>query len=149
MVQQLSSGAGADPALPIDQRPLVVVVEDNRTNARLTSTILQAAGYQAAVAYDGDEGLRLVKQLLPALVILDLQMPGMDGLTLAKHLKADPHTASLPLVVLTAHAMDEHRERAMAAGCTCFITKPIRYQQFVADIAQVLEQHPSLGVPQA
>src|SRR5690554_2726454 len=102
MVQQLSQGAGCDPDDATDQRPLVVVVEDNRTNARLTCSILQAAGYRPAVAYDGVEGLRLVRQLLPVLVILDLQMPVMDGLTLAGHLKSDPQTAQIPLIVLTA-----------------------------------------------
>jgi CheY-like chemotaxis protein len=123
-----------------DSAPLVLVVEDNSTNARLTGGMLEAAGYRTAFATDGEEGLRLARELSPALVVTDLQMPGVDGLALLQQLKADPATAAIPVAVLTAHVMPEHRNRAFEAECCSFIAKPVRFQSFVAEVARVLQQ---------
>lgn len=126
----------------------ILIVEDNPTNARLSSEMLTSAGYVVSVVASGEEGLRVVQQLAPALAILDLQMPGMDGLTLARHLKGDPATASIPLIVLTAHAMNEHRKQAMQAGCSAFLTKPVRYRVLLDEVAQVLQSSALTGGPQ-
>ena len=122
------------------ERPLILVVEDNLTNARLTGAMLEAAQYRVAYATDGEQGFELAKQLQPALIVTDLQMPGVDGLALLRLLSAEPATQSIPAVVLTAHVMPEHRDRAAAAACRRFIAKPVRYHSFIEEIAQVLAE---------
>lgn len=123
----------------LESAPLVLVVEDNPINAKLAGGMLAGAGYRVAFAADGDEGFRLTRELLPVLVITDLQMPGTDGLAMLRLLKADAATRDIPVAVLTAHAMQDHRDRAVQAGCCSFITKPIRYQPFIAEVARVLQ----------
>jgi two-component system, cell cycle response regulator DivK len=123
---------------------LVLVVEDNKTNARLTGGMLHAAGYRVEFAVDGEEGFRRARELGPDLVVTDLQMPGVDGLALLKLLQADPATAGIPVAVLTAHVMPEHRDRAMEANCRSFIAKPVRFQPFIAEVARILQEH-SIG----
>jgi CheY-like chemotaxis protein len=119
---------------------MVLVVEDNQTNARLTQGMLEAAGYRVRVAVDGNEGWLAVGEQLPALIVTDLQMPQLDGLALLRRLKSDPRTENVPVLVLTAHAMQEHRDCALAAGCCMFITKPIRYQAFVASVGVAIHE---------
>jgi two-component system cell cycle response regulator DivK len=119
---------------------LVLVVEDNITNARLTTHMLKAGGYQVQLASDGQQGLTMARELLPDLVLTDLQMPGLDGLTLTRLLKQDPATAGIPIVALTAHAMIDHREKALEAGCAAFIAKPIRLQTFLTEVSHVLQR---------
>jgi two-component system, cell cycle response regulator DivK len=121
---------------------LVLVVEDNKMNARLTGGMLQAAGYRVAFAVDGEQGFRMARELNPALVVTDLQMPGVDGLGLLALLKAEPATAAIPVAVLTAHVMSEHRDLALEANCSSFITKPVRFQPFVTEVARILQDHP-------
>ena len=119
---------------------LVLVVEDNVTNARLTTHMLKAGGYQVRVANDGQQGLEMARELLPDLILTDLQMPGLDGLALARLLKQDAATTGIPIVALTAHAMLDHRERALEAGCASFIAKPIRLQSFLTEVSHVLQR---------
>ncbi|HEX4150132.1 MAG TPA: response regulator [Pirellulales bacterium] len=120
---------------------LVLIVEDNSTNARLTAHMLKAGGYQTAIAPDGQQGLDMARELLPDLVLADLQMPGLDGLSLTRLLKQDAATAGIPIVALTAHAMADHREQALEAGCVAFIAKPIRLQSFLDEVCDVLQRH--------
>lgn len=137
-----SNHAIRQPASGPDQRPArVLVVEDNPTNARLTSHMLHAGRYEVLLASDGREGLEMAQRLLPDLILTDLQMPGLDGLELARLLKQCPETAVIPIVALTAHAMTDHRDRAMEAGCVAFIAKPIRLQSFLSEVHNVLEHH--------
>jgi CheY-like chemotaxis protein len=117
---------------------LILLVEDNERNARLVSEILQANGYRLVVATDGWQALDAARKHLPQLILMDLQLPGMDGLTVARRLKADPETAGIPIVALTAHAMPEDRARTLDAGCCAYISKPINYRPFVAEIARIL-----------
>lgn len=118
---------------------LVLIVEDNAVNARLASDMLHTAGYETRLAAEGSAGFELARDLKPALVLTDLQMSGMDGMTLIRKLKADPLTASIPVVAVTAHVMQEHRDEAMQAGCCAFITKPFRYRPFLAEIAHAID----------
>ena len=134
--KQLISTTEDDLGIP--EAALVLIVEDNSTNARLTADILRAAGYTTQLAVDGADGLRMARELKPALILTDLQMPGLDGLTLTRMLKADPSTATIPIIALTAHAMAEHREDAVQAGCCAFISKPIRFRPFLAEVAHAL-----------
>jgi CheY-like chemotaxis protein len=120
-------------------RPLVLVVEDNEKNARMMVTMLGAAGYETRCAADGEEGLRLAALLRPTLIITDLQMPGMDGVAMTRALKARDETAGIPVIAVTAHAMAEHQHQALTAGCLKFLTKPIRYQALLAEVADALQ----------
>ena len=118
---------------------LVLVVEDNEKNARLIVAMLVAAGYQTRWAADGEQGLHMATELNPRLIITDLQMPNVDGLTMTRALKAQPETASIPVLVVSAHALAEHRDHALAAGCCKFLTKPFRYESLLAEVADVIK----------
>ncbi|MEX2114720.1 MAG: response regulator [Pirellulales bacterium] len=128
----------SNPSDPGATPPLVLVVEDNEKNARMLVAMLTGAGYDAHWAADGEEGLRLADQLKPALVITDLQMPGLDGLSMTRRLKSNAATAAIPVVALTAHAMAEHSRQSFEAGCLKFLTKPIRYQLLLSEVADAL-----------
>ena len=123
--------------------PLVLLVEDNERNARLFREILTANGFRFALARNGQECLRDVAQLQPDLILMDLQLPGMDGISVLHHLHEDPSTEKIPVIALTAHAMPEHRERFLAAGCCSYITKPISYHPFLRAVRRVLAESTS------
>jgi len=127
-----------DANLTAPSAPLVLVVEDNERNARMLEAMLKCGGYVSRWACDGKQGMQMTKELRPLLVITDLQMPGMDGLAMTRQLKDDPQTASIPIIALTAHAMAEHAQQAVAAGCTKFLTKPIRYEFLLNEVADVI-----------
>jgi two-component system cell cycle response regulator DivK len=127
--------SSADAELP----PLILVVEDHEMNSRLICTILKTAGYRTRVADNGFEGLQAARECQPALILTDLQMPVLDGVEMTKLLKADPLTAAIPVLAVTAHAMADHAALAMNAGCVGFVTKPIRFQSFLSEVANVLE----------
>ena len=133
--------AAKNVAQPTDEGRgrVVLIVEDNALNARLSADMLLTAGYVTQVAREGSEGFELAVELLPDLILTDLQMSGMDGLTMVKKLKADPRTASIPVVAVTAHAMAEHYEEATRAGCCAFITKPFRFRSFLAEVAHAIQ----------
>jgi CheY-like chemotaxis protein len=105
-------------------RPRVLLVEDLELNRDLVAQILDDE-FEVLQAADGLEGVRLAREQLPALVLMDLSLPGIDGLEATRRIKADAATSSIPVVALTAHAMTGDRERALAAGCDDFLTKPI------------------------
>ncbi len=120
------------------RKPLILVVEDNDRNARLVKEILVANHYEVVEASDGKEALEAVRLVRPDLILMDLQLPDMDGLSVTQRIKADPETAEIPIIALTAHAMDEHRSHAREAGCCCFISKPISYQNFLEKVKNVI-----------
>ena len=103
----------------------ILVVDDNPTNLKLVRVLLQSMGYQVATAVDAEDALEKLRGPLPRLVLMDLQLPGMDGLELVRRLKADPRTCRLTIVAVTAYAMRGDEERARAAGCDDYVTKPI------------------------
>ena len=122
----------------MSETPLVLVVEDNPTNLMLVSAVLKRAGYATASAGSTEEARRELARARPELILMDVQLPGQDGLSLAGELKADPATRTIPIVALTAHAMEEHRQRALAVGCDGYIAKPIDTRTFVAELQTVL-----------
>ena len=104
---------------------LILVVDDNEGGLLLASAVLQREGFRVDSAGSADEVLERLSARVPDLILMDVQLPGQDGLSLTRQLKADPATAPIPIVALTAHAMATDREQAMAAGCIGYISKPI------------------------
>ena len=116
----------------------ILIVEDNALNLELATDLLTVAGYSIHQARTGEEGLRLARLESPALILMDLRMPGLDGYATLRALKADPRTAVIPTVALTAQAMTGDREAALAAGFADYITKPIDTQTFSQTVARLL-----------
>jgi CheY-like chemotaxis protein len=117
---------------------LVLVVEDNEANQLLISAVLERAGYQIALASSSLEARIVLGRSSPDLILMDVQLPGQDGLDFTRELKADPVTARIPVVALTALAMPGDRERSFAAGCTGYISKPIDTRTFASEIRKYL-----------
>lgn len=109
----------------------VLVVEDHPANMKLAVFLLENAQHQVTQATDAEEGIRLAHALRPDLILMDIQLPGMDGLTAAHLLKADVATQGIKIVALTALAMAGDREKILAAGCDAYIAKPLRYKEFL------------------
>ncbi|MDE1171209.1 MAG: response regulator [Verrucomicrobium sp.] len=118
--------------------PYILVVDDSVVNLKLATHILEAEGYRVGQAEDAESALEMIRQAPPDLLLLDLQLPEMDGLTLARLLKADEGIRPFPIVALTAHAMKGDAEKAFAAGCDGYITKPIDTRKFPQQIAEHL-----------
>ena len=118
---------------------LVLVVDDNPTNLKLASYVLSASGYDVRTAADAEEALNLVETLLPRVILVDLQLPGMDGLELARRLKAAPRFREVVIIAVTANAMRGDEERARAAGCDGYIAKPIDTRSLARTVAASLE----------
>jgi two-component system, cell cycle response regulator DivK len=118
----------------------VLIVEDNPTNMTLAVFLLQSAGHSVLTAADAELGLTLARGQHPDLILMDIQLPGMDGLEATVLLKRDEATRAIPVIALTALAMKGDEERIRAAGCDGYIAKPMRYQEFLATIAAHLAQ---------
>jgi CheY-like chemotaxis protein len=104
---------------------LVLIVDDNPQNLKLAKVVLTQEGYDVATAADGEEALEVLRSVNPSVILMDLQLPGLDGLELTRQLKANPATRRIAIVALTAYAMKGDREKAFAAGCDDYVTKPI------------------------
>ena len=115
--------------------PKILIIEDNATNMTLAIFLLQSAGYTVVSATDAETGLTLARAEQPDLILMDIQLPGMDGLQATALLKKDESTRAIPVIALTALAMKGDEERIRAAGCDGYIAKPMRYQEFLATIA--------------
>ncbi len=109
---------------------VILVVEDNERNLKLLRDVLEYAGYDVRVARTGEEGVTLALKEPPDLVLMDLQLPGIDGTEVLRQLRASPRTAGIPVVAVTAQAMREDRERALAAGFNGYVEKPISVRNF-------------------
>ena len=118
--------------------PRILVVEDNPANMKLASLLLRNAGHEALCAVDAESGLTLARVEQPDLILMDIQLPGMDGLAATALLKADPATSGIPIIALTAMAMKEDQEKTRAAGCDAYIAKPLRYQELYTAIDGLL-----------
>ncbi len=116
----------------------ILIVEDNAANMKLACLLLENAGHVALVAVDAEIGLTLARTEKPDLILMDIQLPGMDGMAATRLLKADPATAAIPVIALTAMAMKEDREKTKAAGCDAYIAKPLRYKDLLAVIDELL-----------
>lgn len=114
----MSGGAAAR------QRPLVLVVDDVPDGLEVCSQLLQFRGFDVATATDGVEAMERTHELLPDVVLMDISLPRMDGLEATRRLKKDPRTSAIPILAVTAHALDSARLEALAAGCSDVVTKP-------------------------
>jgi two-component system cell cycle response regulator DivK len=117
---------------------LILIIEDNAKNLKLVRDVLQFNGYRTAEAETAEDGLVLARTHHPALVLLDIQLPGMDGFTALQHLRGDPITKSTPVIAVTASAMERDRHRILEAGFDGYMTKPIRIKEFTEEIRTVL-----------
>jgi two-component system, cell cycle response regulator DivK len=113
----------------------ILIVEDNPDNMLLTVMLLESAGYTVLSAMDAEAGLTLARDERPDLILMDIQLPGMDGLQATALLKRDEATRAIPVIALTALAMKGDEERIRAAGCDGYIAKPMRIQEFLAAVA--------------
>ena len=116
----------------------ILIIEDNPANMKLASLLLLKAGHTVLCAVDAETGLTLARADGPDLILMDIQLPGMDGLAATALLKADPATAAIPVIALTAMAMKEDQEKTRIAGCDGYIAKPLRYQELYAAIDALL-----------
>ncbi|HEX8830299.1 MAG TPA: response regulator [Longimicrobium sp.] len=116
----------------------ILLVEDNPDNRTIYGTILRHFGYEVAEAETGEDGIRLARELHPALILMDVAMPGMDGWEATRILKGDADTASIPIIALTAHAMSEDRKRAEEVGCDGYLSKPVEPRRVVQEVERLL-----------
>jgi CheY-like chemotaxis protein len=117
---------------------VILIVEDDPKNLKLIRDLLQIRGYTALEATDGKQGVDMARAKMPDLILMDIQMPVMDGFEAISILKADPVTKSIPIIALTAFAMQGDREKCMDAGCNDYITKPLDTRAFVTKVKEYL-----------
>jgi CheY-like chemotaxis protein len=116
----------------------ILIVDDNPSNTKLMAFILSTRGYDVRTAASADEAIATLADFHPRLILMDIQLPGMDGLTLTRKLKADPATRDISIIAATAYAMKGDEERAREAGCDGYVTKPIDTRQLPVDIERFL-----------
>lgn len=118
--------------------PKILYVEDNDDNAYMMNARLTRAGFEVVVATDGEQGVAMAATEAPDLVLMDLRLPGIDGWEATRRLKAAPATKTIPVIALSAHAMAGDREKALAAGCDDYDTKPVDFAKLVEKIQTIL-----------
>lgn len=121
----------------------VLVIEDNPLNLELIVDLLESRDFSVLQACNAEEGLRLAREAAPDLVLMDLSLPGMDGLAATQALKADPATRPVPVIALTAHAMKGDEDAALAAGCDGYLTKPINTRTFPDQVIRFIGSLPN------
>ena len=123
--------------------PKLLIVEDNEMNRDMLVRRLQRRGFEVVVALNGAQGIALAKSESPALILMDISLPVLDGWEATRQLKMAPETKSIPVIALTAHAMTGDREKCIAAGCDDFDTKPVEISRLLGKIATLLQKQPS------
>jgi CheY-like chemotaxis protein len=118
----------------------ILIVDDNPVNLKLASSVLECADYSISEAGDAVQALEVIRQTPPDLILMDIALPGMDGLTLTRQLKADPTTRHIRVIALTAFAMKGDDQKAKEAGCDGYITKPINTRKLSEQVAKILER---------
>ena len=120
----------------------ILLIEDNEQNRYLASFLMQARGWEMVHAEDGPSGIALAGQCDPTLILLDIQLPGMDGYAVARALRLDPKLALIPIIAVTSYAMPGDRERCLESGCDGYIEKPIDPTTFADEVAGFLGKRP-------
>jgi two-component system, cell cycle response regulator DivK len=116
----------------------ILIIEDTPANMKLATLLLRREGYEVLQATNARDGIALAREHLPALILMDIQLPGMDGLDATRMLKGDRATCAIPVVALTAFAMKGDEDRILAAGCDGYVAKPIQYKLFLATVKEIL-----------
>lgn len=119
--------------------PKILLVEDNEINRDMLSRRLIKRGYEVVLAVDGDEGVAMARSEIPHLILMDISLPNKDGWTATREIKADAALARIPIIALTAHAMAGDREKALAAGCDDYDSKPVELPRLLAKIEALLQ----------
>jgi two-component system cell cycle response regulator DivK len=122
---------------------LILIVEDNENNRMLVRDVLQSRGYRTEESDTAEEGLRLAQALRPALILMDIQLPGMNGMEALRLLRADAVTRAIPVMAVTASAMMHNRQEIMAAGFDAYQSKPINVREFVEAVRAILTDRPA------
>jgi CheY-like chemotaxis protein len=122
--------------------PKILLVEDNEMNRDMLSRRLEKRGYTLVIAVDGGQGVALAKSELPDLILMDMSLPVLDGWEATQQVKADPATKGIPVIALTAHAMESDRQKALDAGCDDFDTKPVELARLLTKIDELLKKFP-------
>src|SRR5215470_15610561 len=117
---------------------LILIIEDNEKNRKLCRDVLQVKGYRTIETETAEDGLKLAEEQSPALILMDIQLPGMDGITALKHLRADPRTRNIRVIAITASAMTHNRQTMLAEGFDGYQTKPISLKDFLGEVERVL-----------
>jgi two-component system cell cycle response regulator DivK len=117
---------------------LILIIEDNEKNRKLARDVLQVKGYQTIESETAEDGLKLAAEKSPALILMDIQLPGMDGITALKQLRADPQMKNIPVIAITASAMTHNRTTMLAEGFDGYQTKPISLKDFLGEVQRVL-----------
>ena len=117
----------------------ILLIEDNEVNRRLAGFLLRSQGYQVIEATTAQAAFDMISDNRPDLIVMDIQLPGMDGLEATTKLKAEPATASIPVIAVTSYAMAGDRDKALAAGCSGYVTKPIDKTIFLTEISRHLK----------
>jgi two-component system, cell cycle response regulator DivK len=118
----------------------ILLVEDHEDNRNIYRTILEHYGYRVLIATDGQNGIRLARDEQPDLILMDLSIPVVDGWEATRLLKLDASTRAIPVIALSAHALEEDRERAREAGCDGYLAKPVEPRKVLAEVARFLDQ---------
>ncbi|MGH7808826.1 MAG: response regulator [Candidatus Binatia bacterium] len=118
---------------------LILIIEDNEKNRKLCRDVLRAKGYRTIESETAEEGLDLARSESPAMILMDIQLPGMDGVTAMKQLKADAQTKSIPIIAITASAMTNTRQAMLGEGFDGYQTKPVSLKDFLAEVERVLK----------
>ena len=119
---------------------LILIVEDNEKNRKLVRDVLQHRGYRTAETDTGEEAVELALSLQPALILMDIQLPGIDGITAFKRIRERPQTQAIPVMAVTASAMTHDRQKIMAAGFDAYQSKPINLKEFLEAVRRILER---------
>ncbi len=123
------------------KKTTILVIEDNEFNMILVRDLLQLEDFTVVEAFDAEAGIRKARETIPDLILMDIQLPGMDGLTATRLIKKDPALKNIPVVALTAYAMEKDKKEAIAAGCIGFIAKPIDTRIFVNAVSIFITEH--------
>ena len=117
---------------------LILIIEDNEKNRKLARDVLQVKGFRTIESETAEEGLKLAAEQTPALILMDIQLPGIDGITALKQLRADPKTREIRVIAITASAMTHNRQTLLAEGFDGYQTKPISLKEFLAEVQRVI-----------
>ena len=122
-------------------KPAVLVIEDNELNMTLFRELLLIEGFRVVEAFDAETGIQQAREKMPAIILMDIQLPGMDGMTATRLIRKDPDLKNIPVVALTAYAMEKDKKEAIKAGCTGFIAKPIDTRNFATTVSDFIADH--------